>query len=135
MSHTAYHDITLGMMQTRSPDYSNFFPHYIHSTFSKMLPAPLYIDYEDYSATEDARALGGGSCWKKVFTEPTPEDWRGWIGLNEMGELSKAYKVSEGYFTVEMVGPGIIHIEETEDETEWCVGDIFQLPRGWYKVG
>jgi len=42
--------------------------------------------------------------------------------------------VSEGYFTVEMVGPGIIHIEETEDETEWCVGDIFQLPT-WYMVG
>ena len=99
-----------------------------------MLPAPPYIDYDDHSAFGKALALKGGSCWKKVFTEPTPQDWRRWVGLNEMGELSKAFKVSEGYFTVEMVGPGIIHIEETEDETEWCVGDIFQLP-GWYSVG
>lgn len=99
-----------------------------------MLPAPLYIDYDDYSATDEALELEGGFCWKKVFTGSTPEDWRRWIGLDEMGELSKAYKVSESYFTVDMVGPGIIHIEETDDETEWCVGDIFQLPT-WYKVG
>jgi len=99
-----------------------------------MLPAPDYVDSDDYSTTDEASELEGGFCWKKVFTKPTPEDWRRWIHLDQMKTLSKTYKVSEGYFTVEMVGPGIIHIEETEDETEWCVGDIFQLPT-WYMVG
>ena len=42
--------------------------------------------------------------------------------------------VSEGYFTVKIVRPGFIQIEETEDETEWTVEDIFKLPGG-YRVG
>lgn len=100
-----------------------------------MQPAPSYIDYDNFSYGIDIE-VKGGSSWKKVFTERTPKHWRIWIGLYEMRELSKTsnFKVSEGFFTLEMVAPGIIHIEETEDETEWCFEDILRLPK-WCRIG
>lgn len=101
-----------------------------------MQPAASYIDYDNFSYGHgaDLLELKGGSGWKKVFTERTSKRSRIWIGLYEMRELSKTYKVSEGFFKLEMVAPGIIHIEETEDETEWCFEDILRLPR-WYRIG
>jgi hypothetical protein len=102
-----------------------------------MQPAPSIIDYDNFSYGfgADVNALKGGSCWKKIFAERTSKRSRIWIGLYEMRELSKTFKVSEGkFFTVEMVAPGIIRIEETEDETEWCFEDFLRLPR-WYRIG
>jgi len=44
-----------------------------------------------------------------------------------MKKISKVRRVSEGHFTVKTVRPGFIHIEETKDETEWKVEDIFGI--------
>jgi len=57
-----------------------------------MLPAPDYIDSDDYSTIVEASELEGGFCWKKVFTKPTPEDWRRWMYLDLMKMLSKTYR-------------------------------------------
>ena len=98
-----------------------------------LAPSPC-TDPRHFPTHEEAGGLSGGSGWKKAFTRQSI-DGSTWITIDRMKfRASSLSGVSEGYFTVTIVRPGFIHIEETEDETEWTIEDIFKVPGG-YRVG
>ncbi|KIK07748.1 hypothetical protein K443DRAFT_673013 [Laccaria amethystina LaAM-08-1] len=99
-----------------------------------MLAPPPYVDSSKFPSNEEADKLEGGRCWKKAFTGPILGNGLTWMTINHMRTVAMVCKVSGAYFTVKIVRPGFIHMEETEDETEWTLEDILKLPGG-YRVG
>lgn len=98
-----------------------------------LAPSPC-TDPRNFPTHKESDRLVGGSGWKKAFTRHSI-DGLTWMTIDRMKFRARSIsRLSEGYFTVKIVRPGFIHIEETEDETEWTVEDIFKLPGG-YRVG
>jgi len=69
---------------------------------------------------------GGGLCWQDAFIDRTPKIR--WAMIRELKDFAKTARLSNEHFELIEVLPGAYHMEWTEDETQWTVKRILELP-------